>query len=50
MHRGGAAHVQYGLCARITERLPKILKIFTRNTDSTVNGLRAPYLNGTCMV
>ena len=24
-----------------TERLPKILKIFTRNTDSTVNGLRA---------
>ena len=41
MHRGGAAHVQCRLCARITERLPKILKIFTRNTESTVDGLRA---------
>ena len=36
VHRGGAAHVQYRLCARITERPPKILKIFTRNTESTV--------------
>ena len=41
MHRGGAAHVQCRLCAGITERLPKILKIFTRNTESTVDGLRA---------
>ena len=29
------------LCARITERLPKILKSITRNTESTVDGLRA---------
>ena len=41
MHSGGAAHAQYRLCARITERLPKILKMFTRYTDSTVNGLGA---------
>ena len=37
----GAAHAQYWLCARITERPPKILKIFTRNTENTVDGLRA---------
>ena len=30
-----------GWCARITERLPKILKILTRNTESTVDGLGA---------
>ena len=36
-----AAHAQYRLCTRITERLPKILKIFTRNTESTVDGLGA---------
>ena len=36
--RGGAAHAQYRLCARITERLPKILKIYT---ESTVDGLGA---------
>ena len=41
MHRGGAANAQYSLCARITERPPKILKIFTRNTETTVDGLRA---------
>ena len=41
MHRGGAAHAQYRLCARITERLPKILKVFTRSTESTVDRLRA---------
>ena len=41
MHRGGAAHAQDRLCARITERLTKILKIFTRNTESTVDGLGA---------
>ena len=41
VHRGGAAHAQYRLCARITERLPKILKIFTRTTESTVDGLGA---------
>ena len=41
VHRGGAAYAQYRLCARITERLPIILKIFTRNTESTVDGLGA---------
>ena len=29
------------LCARITERLPKTLKIFTGNTESTVHRLGA---------
>ena len=43
--RGGAAHSQYRLCARITERLPKILKIFTRNTEGTVDGLGALLLD-----
>ena len=49
VHRSGAACAQYWLCARITERLPIILKIFTRNTEeiftrnteSTVDGLGA---------
>ena len=41
MYRGGAAHAQYRLCAGITERLPKKLKNFTRNTESTEDGLRA---------
>ena len=44
VHKGGAAHAQYRLCARITtygitERLQKILKIFTRNTESTVDAV-----------
>ena len=50
-YRGGAAHAQYMLCARITERLPKILKIFTRNTESTMDwlgGMIAVYI--VCMV
>ena len=41
VHKGGAAHAQYRLCARITERLPKILKIFTRKIEITVDGLGA---------
>ena len=39
VHRGGAAHAQYRLCARITERLPKIRKIFTRITEDGLGAL-----------